>query len=57
MFVNFRIQNIYKKFLFIFLASILFIFYIYVASNTYGYDDELNTINIIENLDFKNMYG
>ena len=24
--------------------------------NTYGYDDEFNTINIIESLDFRNMY-
>ena len=57
MFADLRIQNVfYKKFLFLFLASILFIFYIYVASNTYGYDDEFNTIKIIESLDFRNMY-
>ena len=57
MFADLRIQNnFYKKFLFLFLASILFIFYIYAASNTYGFDDEFNTINIIESLDFKNMY-
>ena len=41
--------------LFIFLSSIIFTVYLYVASNNYGFDDEFNTINIVENLDFQSM--
>ena len=44
------------KIIFLFFVSTLLTIYIFIASNSFGFDDEFNTINIIESLNFSSMY-